>query len=134
VPVPLTWTSAWCSMLPSSEEATHVYVAVCRTSVSLNTFRPNGASSSGVRSTAPRRQRIVGIGDPTATHVRFTDPPGSTSTLSGAMEKCGGTRRTAATHQITLVHSRQVRSGHLHVPLTVCTKVNSLSFSHSSCL
>ena len=78
-------------------------MAVWRTSVSVRTLPPSGASSSGVSSTAPRRQRIVGIGEPTATHVRLTEPPGSTSTLSGAMEKWGGTRRTAAQHKVDVI-------------------------------
>ena len=96
---PLTRTSAWCSMLPSSDDATHVYVAVRRTSTSCSTFLPIGVGASRCpatdgTSTEPRRQRTYGIGEPTATHVRFTPPPSTTSVLSGRIEKCGGTRRT----------------------------------------
>jgi len=46
-------------------------------------------------STEPSRHLTTGIGDPTATHVKLADPPGCTSTLSGGMEKWGGTLRTA---------------------------------------
>jgi len=45
-------------------------------------------------STEPRRHLTTGIGDPTATQVRLAAPPGRTSTLSGGIEKCGGTLRT----------------------------------------
>ena len=44
------------------------------------------------------------MGDPTATHVMFTSPPGMTSTLSGGIEKCGGTLRTEK-HKINFVDS-----------------------------
>ena len=49
-------------------------------------------------STEPRRHLTTGIGDPTATHVRLAAPPGRTSTLSGGIEKCGGTLRTTYRH------------------------------------
>lgn len=39
------------------------------------------------------------MGDPTATQVMFTLPPGIISLLSGRMEKRGGTRRTARRHE-----------------------------------
>ena len=45
----------------------------------------------------PSRQVTSGRGEPTATHVRLASPPGRTSMLSGGMEKCGGTLRTAHT-------------------------------------
>lgn len=89
-------------MLPRSEVATHVYVEVCRTSVKVKTFLPRGAASSGVRSTDPSRHLTVGVGDPTATQVRLTAPPGITSTLSGGKEKCGGTRRTTTVPRDTV--------------------------------
>jgi len=84
-------------MLPRSDAATHVYVADSRMSFSISTFLPIGMLSSGVSSNAPSRHLTNGIGDPTATHVRLTDPPGMTSTFSGGIEKCGGTRRTVHT-------------------------------------
>ena len=47
--------------------------------------------------TEPRCHVTTGVGDPTATHVKLAAPPGSTSTLSGGIEKCGGTLRTTNT-------------------------------------
>jgi len=96
---PLTLTSASDSIFPRSEAATHVYVADSLISFSIRTFFPIGMFPSGVNSSAPSRHLTKGIGDPTATQVRFTDPPGITSTLSGGIEKCGGTRRTVQTTQ-----------------------------------
>jgi len=112
---PLTRTSAWCSMLPSSDDATHVYVAVWRTPVSCRTFLPIGVGAlswlaTDGTSTEPRRQRTYGIGDPTATHVRLTAPPSITSMLSGRIEKCGGTRRTDET--IAFLKPLEFRGNH----------------------
>ena len=92
--LPLTLISALTSTLPRSDAATHVYVADSLMSNSLSTFFPIGMFSSGVRSTVPRRHLTKGIGDPMATHVRLTSPPGMTSVFSGGMENRGGKRRT----------------------------------------
>ena len=91
---PLTRTSASDSMFPRSDAATQVYVADSRMLSSIRTFLPIGMLSSCVSSSAPSRHLTNGIGDPMATHVMLTDPPGITSTFSGGIEKCGGTRRT----------------------------------------
>jgi len=107
---PLTRTSASYSMLPRSEAATHVYVAVSRTSVSCSTFLPIGILLSGVSSRAPSRHFTCGMGDPTATQVRLTAPPDATSVLSGRIEKCGGTRRTA-THTDHIAHKQWRKPG-----------------------
>ena len=96
---PLTLTSASDSILPRSDAATQVYVADSRMSLSIRTFLPIGMLSSGVSSNAPSLHFTNGIGDPMATQVRLTDPPGMTSTFSGGIEKCGGTRRTVHTKQ-----------------------------------
>ena len=112
---PLTRTSASCSMLPSSDDAMHVYLAVRRTSVNCSTFLPMGVGASGWlategTSTEPRRQRTYGMGEPTATHVRLTAPPSTTSLLSGRIEKCGGTRRTDAARKTTQLSLKQQTS------------------------
>ena len=67
---------------------------VSTTFLSSKTLRPIGISFSSVSSLAPCLHLTCGIGEPTATHVRLTSAPGCTSTFSGAIEKCGGTRRT----------------------------------------
>lgn len=66
-------------------------------SVSINTFLPTGRLSSGVRSKdGPFFHFTYGIGDPTATQVKFKEAPSITSlTAGGGMEKLGATRRTA---------------------------------------
>lgn len=65
-------------------------------SVSISTFLPTGRLSSGVRSKdGPFFHFTYGIGDPTATQVRFREAPSITSlTAGGGMEKLGATRRT----------------------------------------
>lgn len=65
-------------------------------SVSINTFLPTGRLSSGVRSKdGPFFHFTYGIGDPTATQVKFKEAPSITSlTAGGGMEKLGATRRT----------------------------------------
>lgn len=126
--LPLTRISASASMLPSSDMATHVYVADSRMSVSIRMFFPKGMLSSGVISTAPNRQRIVGIGDPIATHVRLTAPPGITSALSGGMEKCGGTRRTIHITKEASINSSMHRTRSFIHPFT---QSSIHSFIHS---
>ena len=84
-------------MFPRSEAATQVYVADSRMLSSIRTFLPIGMLSSGVSSNAPSLHLTNGIGDPIATQVMLTDPPGITSTFSGGIEKCGGTCRTVHT-------------------------------------
>ena len=65
--------------------------------VSSKVFFPIGSLSSGVRSwVRPLRHLTNGIGEPTATHVKFKLAPNITSFIGcGGIENWGGTRRTA---------------------------------------
>lgn len=74
-------------------------------SVSISTFLPTGRLSSGVRSKeGPFFHFTYGIGDPTATQVRFKEAPSITSlTAGGGMEKLGATRRTVVIVVVVVV-------------------------------
>lgn len=80
-------------------------MAVSLMSVSISTFLPTGRLSSGVRSKeGPFFHFTYGIGDPTATQVRFKEAPSITSlTAGGGMEKLGATRRTVVIVVVVVV-------------------------------
>lgn len=89
-------------------------MAVSLMSVSINTFLPTGRLSSGVRSKdGPFFHFTYGIGDPTATQVRFKEAPSITSlTAGGGMEKLGATRRTVAVVVVVVIENqRNTRNG-----------------------
>ena len=123
-------------MRPISLAATQVNVADSWMSVSTRTLRP--MDSGGVSSTEPSRHLTYGIGDPTATHVRFAEPPGITSTFSGGNEKCGARRITATTisHIRTTLqllhysHAQNMQTFSTAIFYSSCTRESGQSFDN----
>jgi len=96
-------------MVPMGLTAMQVKFAVSFTSFSSSTFLPMGMLSSGVKSIDSAFLHLtLGIGEPTATHVKLIEAPSMTSsTFGGGMVKEGATRRTIEKTQSEMLLLKQ---------------------------